>query len=144
MAQNTPGIRPHLTVSDAAAALDFLAKACGAVEIHERVRMPGDHRIMHAEVEIAGTVVYLNDEFPEMTGGKSRNPLALGGTPMLLHQFVENCDEAMERAVNAGAKVIMPAADQFWGDRYGVVEDPFGYHWRFAHRLTTPPPAPPF
>jgi PhnB protein len=135
MAMPSPGVRPHLILSDTEAFIAFAVAGLGAKEVHERVRMPGDPRIIHAEVEIGGTLVYLCDDFPEHNGGASRHPKALGGVPMLLHQCVANCDEAMARAVAAGAWVVMPAGDQFWGDRYGIVEDPFGYQWSFSHRL---------
>lgn len=135
MAMPNPGVRPHLILSDTEAFIAFAVAGLGAKEVRERVRMPGDPRIIHSEVEIGGTLVYLCDDFPEHNGGRSRYPKALGGVPMLLHQCVPNCDEAMARAVAAGAKVVMPAGDQFWGDRYGIVEDPFGYQWSFSHRL---------
>lgn len=130
-----PGVRPHLIVNGADAAIDFYVKAFGAEEIHERVRGDDGKRLLHGEVRIAGTVVYICDDFPEYNGGKSRTPQALGGVPLVLHQCVTNCDEAISKAAAAGAKVIMPAADQFWGDRYGVVEDPCGFQWSFSHPL---------
>lgn len=133
-----PGVRPHLIVSGGDAALDFYAKAFGAVEVHDRVRAEDGTRLLHGEILIAGTIVYVCDDFPEHCGGKSRTPKALGGVPLVLHQCVANCDAAMAKAQAAGAKVIMPAEDQFWGDRYGVVEDPFGFHWSFSHPLTKP------
>ena len=135
MAMPSPGGRPHLILNDTEAFIAFAVAGLGAKEVHERVRMPGDSRIIHSEVEIGGTLVYLCDDFPEHNGGVSRNPKALGGVPILLHQCVPNCDEAMARAIAAGACVVMPAGDQFWGDRYGIVEDPFGYQWSFGHRL---------
>ncbi len=130
-----PGVRPHLTVNGGDAALDFYIKAFDAKEIHERVHPDGDKRLLHGEVMIAGTVVYVCDDFPEYCDGKSRDPKSLGSVPVRLHQCVPDCDAAMAKAVKAGAKVIMPAEDQFWGDRYGVVEDPFGHEWSFSHPL---------
>lgn len=129
-----PGVRPHLIVEGGIAALEFYARAFGAVEVHERVMGEGG-RLLHGEVTIAGTVVYICDDFPELNGGKPRNPRALGAVPVVLHQCVADCDRAVERAAAAGARVVTPAADQYWGDRYGVVEDPFGFQWSFSHPL---------
>lgn len=135
MSAPSPGVRPHLVVSGGDEAIEFYRKAFDAEEIHERVRAEDGKRLLHGEVRIAGTVVYICDDFPEFCGGKSRTAKSLGGTPVTFHQCVPNCDEAMNKAVAAGAKVVMPADDQFWGDRYGVVEDPFGFHWSFSHPL---------
>jgi uncharacterized glyoxalase superfamily protein PhnB len=85
---------------------------------------------MHAELRIGDSIVMLSDEFPEM-GGKG-GPQALGGTTVNLHLYVSNVDAAFARATAAGAKVIMPLADMFWGDRWGKVVDPFGHEWGFA------------
>lgn len=121
---------PHLVVNDGAAALDFYTKAFDATE---EMRMPTpDGRLMHAAISLGGNMVMLMDEFPEM-GGKS--PKTLGGSPVTIHLMVKNADDAIARAEAAGAKVLMPAQDQFWGDRYGVVEDPFGHTWSLAHTV---------
>lgn len=130
-----PGVRAHLTVNGGDAALDFYVKAFGAKEIHDRVRADDGKRLLHGEVLIAGSVVYLCDDFPEYCGGKTRDPKKLGGVSVRLHQCVPNCDEAFKKAVAAGAKPIDPPTDQFWGDRYAVVEDPFGHEWSFSHPL---------
>ncbi len=130
-----PGIRPHLTVNGADAAIDFYIKAFDAKEIHDRIREDGGKRLLHAEVLIAGSVVYICDDFPEFGGGKKRDPKALGGVPVRLHQCVPDCDAAFHKAVAAGAKEIDPPTDQFWGDRYAVAEDPFGFEWSFSHPL---------
>ncbi|MBX3387002.1 MAG: VOC family protein [Phycisphaeraceae bacterium] len=128
-----PGVRPHLMVKGGDAAIDFYVKAFSAKEIHERVRAgDNDPRLLHGEVEIAGTVVYLADDFPEHCGGKSSHPKALGGTPVVLHQCVPDCDAAFNRAVDAGATPRMPPADMIWGDRYAQIEDPFGHVWSFS------------
>jgi uncharacterized glyoxalase superfamily protein PhnB len=87
---------------------------------------------MHAEIRIDGRPVFLVDDFPEFCGGHSQHPLALGGTPVTIHRFVTDCDAAVRRAEEAGATVKMPPMDMFWGDRYGVVTDPFGHSWSFA------------
>jgi PhnB protein len=124
---------PHLVCERCAQAIDFYKKAFGAEEVH---RMPGpDGRIMHAAIRIGNSFVFLVDDFPEYCEGKSESPLGLKGTPVTLHHYVEDCDRAIQRAKDAGAKVLMPAADMFWGDRYGVVVDPFGHKWAFATHL---------
>lgn len=129
------GVVPHLTLDRCADAIAFYEKAFGAREVHERVPGPDGVRLMHAEIMIGPSKLMLCDDFPEYCGGKSRHPRALGGVPMVLHQNVPDCDAAIARALAAGATVVMPPEDQFWGDRYGVVEDPFGYQWSFAHPL---------
>lgn len=121
---------PHLVCDPCAKAIEFYKKALGAEEL---ARMPSpDGRIMHAMIKIGKSFVFLVDDFPDHCGGKSESPKALGGSPVTLHLYVENCDAAIKRAADAGATVIMPAADMFWGDRYGVVTDPFGHKWSFA------------
>lgn len=122
-----PALAPHLVVDDAAAAIDFYVKAFDAVEMG-RVPGPGG-KLVHAAVQINGSTVMLNDDFPEMNDGKASTPTALGGTPITIHLTVVDVEEKFQRAVDAGATVIMPLADQFWGDRYGVLRDPFGHHW---------------
>jgi PhnB protein len=122
-----PSVSPHLTVGDAAAAIDFYVKAFGATEYG---RVPGpDGRLVHAALKINGSMVMLNDDFPEMTGGKSMTPTALGGSPVTIHLTVTDVDASFQKALDAGATVIAPLEDQFWGDRYGVVQDPFGHQW---------------
>ncbi|MBB3601961.1 PhnB protein [Mycolicibacterium sp. BK556] len=122
-----PAVIPHLVVDDAPAAIDFYVKAFGAVELG-RVPRP-DGKLIHAAVEINGSTVMLNDDFPEMSGGKSTTPPALGGTPVTIHLTVTDVDTKFQQAVDAGATVVMPLEDQFWGDRYGMVVDPFGHQW---------------
>lgn len=122
-----PYIAPNLVVGDGAAAIDFYVKAFGAVEYG---RVPGpDGKLMHAALNINGSMVMLNDDFPEFCGGKSMTPTALGGTPVTIHLQVTDVESAFERAVQAGATVVAPLEDQFWGDRFGVVRDPFGHQW---------------
>lgn len=96
---------------------------------------------MHAAIRIGESVVFLVDDFPEYCGGKSATPQPLGGTAVTMHHYVENCDAAIERAQKAGATVDMPPMDMFWGDRYGVVTDPFGHKWSFATHLKDLTPA---
>ncbi|GAB5895308.1 VOC family protein [Mycolicibacterium mageritense] len=123
----TPAVLPHLVVDDAAAAIDFYVKAFGATELG---RVPGpDGRLIHAALQINGSTVMLNDDFPEYSDGKSSTPKSLGGTPVTIHLVVTDVDEKFARAVDAGAEVVAELDDQFWGDRYGVVRDPFGHQW---------------
>ncbi|HEY5148694.1 MAG TPA: VOC family protein [Mycobacterium sp.] len=122
-----PALSPHLVVDDANAAIDFYVKAFGAVEVG---RVPGpDGKLIHGAVQIDGATVMLADDFPEMNGGKSMTPKALGGTPVTVHLTVTDVETRFQQAVDAGATVVMPLEDQFWGDRYGVVRDPFGHQW---------------
>jgi uncharacterized glyoxalase superfamily protein PhnB len=117
-------VTPHLVCAGAAEAIEFYKRAFGAVEI---ARLPGPQgKLMHAMIRIGDSVVMLVDEFPEM-GGLS--PKSLKGSPVTIHLYVDNVDAIVERAVKAGAKITMPVADQFWGDRYGQLVDPFGHHW---------------
>lgn len=123
-----PPLTPHLCVDGAADAIEFYKNAFGATEL---ARLAGDDgRIMHAMIVVNGAMVMLNDEYPEMGG---LGPRKRGGTAVTLHLSVPNADEAAERAIAAGATVVMPIANQFWGDRYGIVEDPFGHQWSLAH-----------
>jgi len=117
-------LTPHLTVRDADKALEFYQKALGA-EVLNVARMP-DGKVIHASLRIGDSMLMLNDEFPEM-GGLS--PLSVGVT---IHIYTDNVDEAFNRAVAAGAQVAMPLMDQFWGDRYGMISDPFGHKWSIA------------
>ena len=123
---------PSLTVKDGAKAIDFYNRAFGA---EERFRMPSPDgkKIMHAELKIGDSIVMLADEFPEYD---KHSPASLGGTGVSLFCYAPDVDKALERAAAAGATVTMPAADMFWGDRYGQVEDPFGHKWSFSHPLT--------
>jgi PhnB protein len=123
-------VTPHLTIRGATDAIEFYKKAFGAREIR---RSPGpDGKLMHAEIQIGDSRIFLNDEFPEM-GASS--PLALKGTPVTMHLYVEDCDGIFDRALKAGATAAMPLADQFWGDRYGLLVDPFGHRWAVASHI---------
>ena len=128
-----PALSPHLVVDDAAAAIDFYVKAFGAQEIG-RVPRP-DGKLVHAAVRINGFLVMLADDFPEMSGGKSTTPTSLGGTPVTIHLTVTDVDAKFQRALDAGATVVVPLDEQFWGDRYGMVADPFGHRWSLGQPL---------
>jgi uncharacterized glyoxalase superfamily protein PhnB len=121
-------ITPHLVVKDGSKAIDFYKKAFGAEELG-RHPGPDGKSIMHALLKVGDSMIMLNDECPEMG---ARGPLAVGGTSVTLSLYVQDADKAFDRAVKAGAKVTMPLADQFWGDRYGIVTDPFGHMWAIA------------
>jgi PhnB protein len=129
----TPPLTPYLTVDDANAAIAFYQRAFGA-ELHAKHPAPDGKKLMHAALTIRGALLMLCDDFPEMRGGVRQSPKALGGSPVTLHLDVEDVDAAFERATQAGATVTMPLADQFWGDRYGKLRDPFGHEWSLATR----------
>ena len=120
-------VTPHLVCDGAAAAIEFYKKAFNAVEA-ARMQTP-DGKIMHAMVRIGDSNVMLVDEFPDYG---SVGPKKLNGSPVTLHMYVPNVDQVFAQAVAAGATVKMPVEDQFWGDRYGQVVDPFGHHWSLA------------
>lgn len=125
--RNAPSLIPHITCRGAAKAIDFYKKAFGAEEM---MRLPGpDGRLMHAAIRVNGAMVMMNDEMPEHG---ALSPLALKGTAVTLHLNVPDVDKWFARAVKAGATVTMPVADMFWGDRYGIVTDPFGHAWSIA------------
>jgi len=120
-------VTPHLIVRGADKAIDFYKKAFGAKELS---RCPGPNgKLMHAEIQIGNSHVYLGEEFPDM-GCKS--PQAYNGSPVTIHLYVEDVDASYKKAVAAGAQVTMPVSDMFWGDRYGKVKDPFGHEWSIA------------
>jgi PhnB protein len=121
-------VTPHLTVRGAADAIDFYKRAFGARE-RGRMPLPDGKTIMHAELQIGDSIVFLADEFPDMG---CRAPQTLGGATGALHLYVRDVDHAFRRAVAAGAEVRMPVADMFWGDRYAKVADPFGHEWGLA------------
>jgi PhnB protein len=121
-------VTPHLTIEGAAEAIKFYKKAFGAKEI-SRMKAPDGKRLMHAMIMVGNSVVMLNDAFPEW-GGKG--PKALGGSAVAIHLYVEDADKMFKKAVKAGATVAMPLADMFWGDRYGLLIDPFGHRWAIA------------
>ncbi len=126
---------PTLALDDAAGAIDFYKQAFGA---SERMRMPTpDGRIAHAELEIGDSLVMLSDAFEQST---VRPPKELGGTTAGVFLYVEDVDAVVQRAVEAGATVTMPVEDQFWGDRFGSISDPFGHSWSIATHVEDVPP----
>jgi len=120
-------VTPYLILSGAGDAIAFYKKALGAEEVM-RIGGPGG-KIGHAEIKIGNSRIMLADEHPEL---QALSPRTVGGSPVSIHLYVENVDAAIERAVAAGAKLVRPVADQFYGDRVGGIEDPFGYRWFIA------------
>jgi PhnB protein len=124
-------ITPALTVKDARAAIEFYKKAFGAEE-REICLGPDGKKVMHAEIKIGDTIVMLGEEFPQMG---CIAPKTLGGSPVALQLYVENADAWFEKATKAGAKVVMPLQDQFWGDRHGAIEDLDGHKWGISTHI---------
>jgi uncharacterized glyoxalase superfamily protein PhnB len=122
-----PAVTPHLVCAGANKAIDFYVEAFGAEDV---CRLAGpEGKLMHGMIRIGGSPVMLVDEFPMPC---CKSPLTLKGSPVTLHLYVEDVDAAFKKAVTAGATVVMPLAEMFWGDRYGIVQDPFGHLWSLA------------
>ncbi|MGU3536987.1 VOC family protein [Methylobacterium sp. A54F] len=133
LAEGMRHLSPHLVCAGAAEAIAFYEAAFDAVELN---RLAGpDGKLWYAAVVINGASVLLVDENPAYN---IRSPKALGGSPVTLHLFVRDADAVVAQAVAAGARVTMPVQDMFWGDRYGVIEDPFGHRWSIATPLRPP------
>jgi PhnB protein len=131
-------LTPHLIIKGASEAIEFYKKAFGATELS---RMPfpapdGKVKLGHAELQFGDSRLFLSDEFPQQG-----NVGPGTSSPVTLHMYVTDVDAAFARAVEAGAKVVMPVADMFWGDRYGRLTDPFGHHWSIAEHLEDLSPA---
>jgi PhnB protein len=128
-------VTPYLAVEDATEAIEYYTKAFDA---KERVRMETpDGKVGHAELEIGDSLVMLSDPFPQAS---TKPPNELGGTSVSVFMYVEDVDAVVKRAVDAGAMVTMEVADQFWGDRFGSVKDPFGHSWSIATHVEDVPP----
>lgn len=122
-----PQLTPYLCIDGAAEAIDFYGKVFGA---KERMRMPAPNgKIGHAELQIGDSVVMLSDEYPEMD---IRGPKSIGGTPTTLSLYVDDVDSVVARALEEGAKLLRPVKNEFYGDRSGQIEDPFGHRWSIA------------
>ena len=123
-------VTPYLVIKGAAEAIEYYKNVFGATEL---VRMPDPSgRIGHAELKIGNSHIMLADEFPEM---EYRGPLSLGSSPVSMLLYVEDVDKVVERAVAAGAKILKPVQDQFYGDRSGFIQDPFGHLWGVATHI---------
>jgi PhnB protein len=127
MSEGSRALSPYLTVKDAAAAIDFYRTAFGAVELFRLTAEDG--RIGHAELDVAGAIVMLSDEWPDFG---ALSPPSIGGSPVKLHLNVDDSDAVVARAVAAGATLVRPVRDQFYGERSGMIADPFGHSWFVA------------
>lgn len=125
---------PHVIVSDGLAALGFYEAAFGAVKGHSMMA-PDGKRLMHGELTLDGHKFFVSDEFSESEGGSCKSPQTLGGTCVRITLQVDDADKTVERAVAAGARVLMPVADMFWGARYGKIIDPYGHEWGINQQL---------
>ena len=128
-------VTPYLILDDATRALEFYKKALGAVELM-RMPAPGG-KIGHAEIKIGDSPIMLSDEYAEMGARSAR---AFGGSPIMLMIYLEDVDARVAQAVAAGAKLVRPVANQFYGDRTGGIDDPFGFHWYIATHIEDVPP----
>lgn len=123
-------VTPYLSIKGAAEAIAFYRKVFGFKEV---MRMPGPNgTIGHAEIQTGASRIMLADEFPEMN---FRSPRSVGGTPVTLHLYVQDVNKTVKKAVAAGAKLLQPVTDQFYGDRTGTLEDPFGHVWHVATHI---------
>ncbi len=130
-----PRVTPYLHVSGADAAIEFYSSVLGA---QERMRMPApEGKVGHAELQIGESIIMLADEFPDMD---ARGPKALGGTPVTLHVYVDNVDAVFDAALAAGATSLRGVENEFYGDRTGQFEDPFGHRWSVATHVEDVPP----
>jgi PhnB protein len=132
-----PTFVPYLVVSNAAAAIDFYKNAFGAVEL-VRHPVPNTDKIMHSHLVIQGSDLMLSDDCSSFMGQKSETPEALGGSPVTFHLHTDDADALWAKATAAGATVRMPLMDQFWGDRYGQLRDPFGHYWSIGQTISKP------
>lgn len=129
-----PRVTPYLYIDGAGAAIDFYGAVLGATE---RMRMGGpDGKVGHAELEIGDSVIMLADEHPDMG---ALGPKTIGGTPVSISVYVEDVDAVFEQALKKGAKELRAVDDQFYGDRSGMFEDPFGHHWNVATHVEDVP-----
>ena len=130
-------VTPGLVHREAKKAIEFYKKAFGA-EVKSNMTMP-DGRVMHAEIRIGDSTIFLSDEFPEMAPDH-KSPQTAGCVTGTTFLYVPDVDAVFKKAVEAGAKAIMPPSDMFWGDRFGKIADPFGHHWGIATHTEDVPP----
>lgn len=128
---NYPRVSPYLYIDGAAAAIDFYVDVLGA-EVRGDVMRAPDGKIGHAELELGGSLIMLADEFPDMG---ACSPKTLGGSAVGLHVYVEDADATVAAAATEGATIVRPVADQFYGDRLGQIEDPWGHRWSIASHI---------
>ena len=130
-----PHVSPHLSVVDAAKAIDFYTHVLGATE---RMRMgTPDGTVAHAEIQVADSVIMIGEEMP---GGADPSPTTLGGSPVSLFVYVEDVDDVFKRAIDAGATTVREPEDHFYGDRVAMFDDPFGHRWNIATHIEDVPP----
>lgn len=129
MTQKHQDLVPHLCVNNGVAAIEFYKTALGARELARHFG-PGGKKIIHAELQVGDSLFMLVDEAPEM-GSTLRAPTTLGGCACSFQVNVPDCDASFKRATDSGGKALMPPADMFWGDRYAMIQDPFGHVWAF-------------
>ncbi|MFZ2446668.1 MAG: VOC family protein [Syntrophobacteraceae bacterium] len=129
-------VTPYLVVRGASDAIEYYKKAFGATE-RFRMMSPDGKSVMHAELSIGDSIIFLSDEFPEM---ESKSPMSLHGSPVTIHLYVEDVDEVFNRAVSEGGTVTKPLENMFWGDRFGELKDPFGHRWSLATHVEDVPP----
>ncbi|MDQ1815502.1 VOC family protein [Massilia scottii] len=123
-------VTPHIVCADAVSAIDFYVKAFGATDTGKMLAPNG--KLIHGMIRIGDSAIMLAEETPEWG---AIGPLTLKGSPVTLHLYVQDADAAFQRAIDAGATAVMPPSDTFWGDRYGVVKDPYGHSWSIAHHM---------
>ena len=130
------GLTPIIVVNDAAQASEFYKRAFDALEI-AKIQAPDGKRLMHVRMQIYGTELVLLDEFPELSGQKSgfRSPKTLSGTSVTLHLQVDDAFKVWNQALGQGAELLVPMEEQFWGEYYGRLKDPFGHEWTIAQML---------
>lgn len=122
-------VTPHLAMDDCTAAIEFYEKAFNAERIAVVAGAPGT--VVHAEIRIGNAIVWLADAVPD----HAKTATMLGGSPVSLHLYLEDVDAVWKQAIDAGAKIKMPLENMFWGDRYGMIEDPFGMTWELAQHI---------
>jgi PhnB protein len=127
-------VTPYLAIKGAAKAIEFYRKAFGAKEL-SRNTLP-DGRILNAQIKIGDSIVMLSEEFP---GSYVKSPASIGASTVTLHIYSKDAEELWQRALSSGAKITMPMEDQFWGERYGQLTDPFGHHWSISRRIKMSP-----
>lgn len=125
-------VTPYLTIRRAGDAIDWYVKAFGAEEVSRVPMSEEDPRLMHGEIRIGDSIIMMSEEFPEWG---SRGAETVGGSPVSLLIYSDDVDSLWKRAIGAGAKIKMELADQFWGDRFGSLEDPFGHQWSVAQHV---------
>ncbi|MBO0861004.1 MAG: VOC family protein [Chloracidobacterium sp.] len=125
---------PQLIVNGGAQAMDFYVRAFGAEELM-RTMSPDRQKLVHGEILLDGHKLYVSDEFDVGLGGTCKSPHTLGGTGVRITLYVDDADRIVEQAVSAGARVVMPVQDMYWGGRYGKILDPFGHEWGINQEL---------